>query len=101
MLKKNHWSIPGFTCIAMLSLSACGSSNGHGNLGTPGGAGGSGAGGGGETPVVDFTVPNVYATGVDGVAVSENLYRQARNQIRTGQREGDGEFEDRWRYYPS
>lgn len=42
-----------------------------------------------------------YATGVDGVAVSENLYRQARNQIRTGQREGDGEFEDRWRYYPS
>ena len=68
MLKKNHWSIPGFTCIAMLSLSACGGSNGHGNLGTPGGAGGSGAGGGGETPVVDFTVPNVYATGVDGYA---------------------------------
>ncbi|MEZ5823808.1 MAG: hypothetical protein R3C97_03405 [Geminicoccaceae bacterium] len=58
MLKKNHWAIPGFTCIAMLSLSACGGGSG-GNLGTPGDGVGGGAGGG--TPVVDFTVPNAYA----------------------------------------
>ena len=57
MLKKNHWAIPGFTCLAMLSLSACGGSGG----GLGGGAGtGTGAGGGGA--VVDFTVPNAYAT---------------------------------------
>ena len=23
MMKKNHWSVPGFTCLAMLALSAC------------------------------------------------------------------------------
>ncbi|MCB9943229.1 MAG: hypothetical protein H6851_06360 [Geminicoccaceae bacterium] len=62
MLKKNNWSIPGFTCIAMLSLSACGGGNG-GDFHAGGAGTGTGAGsGGGTAPVVDFTVPNPYAT---------------------------------------
>ena len=67
MLKNNNWAVPGFTCLAMLALSACSG----GGAGGPGGTPGTGTGTGGGTvtpPVVDFTVPNPYANYKDDEA---------------------------------
>ena len=58
MINRTHWSIPGFTVLALLALSACsGGGSGGGAGGTPStpagggvvGGGGTGAGAGGET----------------------------------------------------
>ena len=60
MIIKRNWATPGFTCLAMLALSAC-AGNGASTGGASGGTGGTGGGAGGGGVVVDFTVPNAYA----------------------------------------
>ncbi len=66
MIKRNHWAVPGFSALALLTLAACSGGGGGGNGGGGGVGGtpstGAGAGGGGTTPpVVDFAIPNPYA----------------------------------------
>ncbi len=63
MINRNHWSISGFSAMALLALSACSGGGGSGGGGTPSTpSGGTGGTGGGTPPVVDFAVPNPYAT---------------------------------------
>ena len=63
MINRNHWSISGFSAMALLALSACSGGGGGSGGGTPSTpSGGGGGGGGGTPPVVDFAVPNPYAT---------------------------------------
>ncbi len=65
-MKRVHWAMPGFSALAMLALAACGGGGGGGGGGVGGtpstGSGGAGGGGGTPPPVVDFAVPNAYAT---------------------------------------
>jgi lysophospholipase L1-like esterase len=63
MMKRTHWAVPGFSALAMLALAACSGGGGGGGVGgTPSTGSGGPGGGGGTPPVVDFTVPNPYAT---------------------------------------
>jgi phospholipase/lecithinase/hemolysin len=64
MIKRDHWAVPGFSVLALLSLAACGGGgSGGGGSGGIGGTPSTGTGGPSTPPpVVDFSTPNPYAT---------------------------------------
>jgi len=65
MIKRNHWAVPGFSALALMTLAACSGGGGGGGGGAaPGGTPGTGAGGG-TPPAVDFATPNPYATNIN------------------------------------
>lgn len=61
MIKRNHWAVPGFSALALLTLAACSGGGGGNGGGGVGGTPSTGSSAGTPPPVVDFAIANPYA----------------------------------------